>query len=309
VPLSSHQPRRSLFAHPEDRHCVLYHAVTLCAYGLAFALWLNPGWSGLDSALDRLLFCAAAVPMLGWIGAIDLGVNYHNHSHRPVFRSAALNRWISRSWGLTSGWSAPLWRHLHVQVHHREFLGPKDWSVARRRPDGRFESRLSFQLLHWPWRTAYHMVADFRAGRLDRRQALVELAWFAALWSIPFWIDPWMGLCLWVAPHCFANWVTLGCGMYVQHDGCHAFPADPTAQHSNEFHAPLYNWTMFNIGYHAQHHDFPGRHWSELPTGSCRQPGRTAEPQPAESQPAEPQAAEPQQPVLEPASAGAERAD
>jgi fatty acid desaturase len=53
--------------------------------------------------------------------------------------------------------------------------------------------------------------------------------------------------------------------MYVQHAGCEAFPADPRAPHSNDFLLPFFNRTMFCIGYHAEHHDHPGVHWSELP--------------------------------------------
>ena len=35
---------------------------------------------------------------------------------------------------------------------------------------------------------------------LERRRAVKELAIFLVLWSIPFWIDPVMALCLWVLP-------------------------------------------------------------------------------------------------------------
>lgn len=257
---------RPVFARPMDAHCAVYHVLTVAAYALAFALWLNPEHSGLDSLLGQVLFVGTVSPLLGWISAVDLGVNYHNHAHRVIFRRRWMNRWFERTWGVVAGWPAFLWCHSHVAVHHRFFMGPEDWSIPRRRADGRFEPLWSYSLFHWPWRTAYHLLRDFRYGRLARRRTVVEVAWFAVFWSIPFMIDPWMALWLWVLPQVFANTVTLAVGMYVQHAGCEAYPEAPDAAHSNQFLAPLYNRTMFNIGYHAVHHEHPGAHWSELPT-------------------------------------------
>ncbi len=92
-----------------------------------------------------------------------------------------------------------------------------------------------------------------------------ELAIFAVLWSIPFWIDPVMALCLWVFPQWVGNAVTMGSGMYVQHAGCVVkSDADPV-RHSNTFLSRFFNLTMFNIGYHVEHHEFPGVHWVDLP--------------------------------------------
>ena len=261
----SAERREGLFAHPEDVHCVLFHGAVLAAYGLAFFLWTHPETSGLDTRAEQALFVAVCAPLLGWIAGIDLGVVYHNHAHRPVFRSARLNRWITRTWGLPSGWPAILWQHLHLRVHHAHFLGPLDWSVPRRRPDGSFEPLWRYALLQWPFRSGYHLLRDAREGRLRVSKVAADCLWFAALWSIPFWIDPWMGLWLWILPQLFANHVTLSVGMYVQHAGCEHYPADPGHPHSNDFLAPGYNRTMFNIGYHAEHHDHPAAHWTELP--------------------------------------------
>jgi fatty acid desaturase len=254
-----------LFSHPQDLHCAIYHLIVVAAYAAAFWLWLHPEVSGVDGFWARAAFATGAAPLLGWISGIDVGVNFHNHTHRRIFRSAFLNRWFARQWTITGGWPAAYWHHLHVTVHHTYLLGERDWTVPRRDHHGRFESSLSYQLKHWPWRTARHFYLDIRDGRFDRRRAGKELLWFAALWSIPFWIDPVMALCLWVLPHCSANIITLGRGMYVQHAGCEAFPTNPTAPHSNDFTLRFFNLTMFNIGYHTEHHDYPGVHWSDLP--------------------------------------------
>ncbi|MEO0651508.1 MAG: fatty acid desaturase [Planctomycetota bacterium] len=253
----------------------MFHFAVLAAYAAAFGIWLRPDLSGVDSGLERALFVAVCVPMLGWVSGIDLGVVHHNHAHRPHFRKLGLNRWMTRIYGLPAGWPAILWQHLHLRVHHAYFLGPRDWSIPRRRADGSFEPLWRYALLQWPFRTGYHLLRDARYGRLRVSRVAFDCLVFLVLWSIPFWIDPWMALWLWVLPQLFANHVILSVGMYVQHAGCEAFPADRDHPHSNDFVAPGYNRTMFNIGFHAEHHDYPAAHWTELP--KLHASGRSAE--------------------------------
>ncbi len=98
-----------------------------------------------------------------------------------------------------------------------------------------------------------------------RRKALRELGIFLALWSIPFWIDPMMALWLWVLPHWIANTFIMGSGMYVQHSGCVEKSVERPMSHSTVFASGFFNMTMFNIGFHMEHHEYPRVHWSELP--------------------------------------------
>lgn len=274
-----------LLSRPEDSHCVVYHLCVVLAYGAAFWLWLHPELSGLDGFWPRAVFVVFAAPLLGWVSGIDLGVNYHNHTHRPIFTRRWLNRWFERVWTPFNAWPARWWRYLHVAVHHKYLLGEQDWSTRRRLPDGRYESSLAFQLRHWPWRHLGCIARDIRAGRFARREALVELFWFAVLWPIPFYVDPVMGLCVWLLPQWCGNCITMGRGMIVQHDGCEDWGNGQTVRHSNDFLLPFYNLTMFEIGYHAEHHDFPGVHWTELPRHWRQRRGQEA---PAEEPAAEP---------------------
>jgi fatty acid desaturase len=46
---------------------------------------------------------------------------------------------------------------------------------------------------------------------------------------------------------------------YLQHIECD--PAS-TSAHSRNFVSPLWNWFVFDNGYHSVHHDQPGLHWS-----------------------------------------------
>jgi len=74
-----------------------------------------------------------------------------------------------------------------------------------------------------------------------------------------------MALWLWVLPQWLANAWVMGSGMYVQHAGCVRKSAEKPVSHSNVFLSKFFNLTMFNIGYHLEHHEYPRVHWSELP--------------------------------------------
>jgi fatty acid desaturase len=260
-------------ARPEDIHCVVYHAVVLLGYAAAFWVYLHPDLAGLDSGLDKAAFVVAAASLLGWVSGVDVGVSFHNHTHRRIFKSPRLNRWLGRLWTFSGGWPSYFWEHLHVRVHHANVMEASDWTLPQRRPDGRFENVWRYCLLHWPWRYARHLWHDFRTGRGGHRvglRASKEFVIFAALWSIPFWIDVEMALLLWVLPHFVANCVTMGSGMYVQHAGGAPRSSGRRYQHSNTFLSRFFNLTMFNIGYHLEHHDYPGVHWADLPALHAR---------------------------------------
>jgi len=265
---AGHRGTLGVLAHPKDVHCVIYHLFCLLAYGCAFWLWLNPEVAGLTDVWSRLAFVAGSAVMLGWISGVDVGVNFHNHTHRRIFRQRWLNRWFGRLWTFSGGWPSFFWQHSHVVVHHANVLRPTDWTLPRKRPDGSWENFYTYCLLHWPFRYTVHLWKDFREGRGGRgvtRRAAKEFAIFLALWSIPFWIDPVMALGLWLLPHYLANVMVMGPGMYAQHAGCREPSAAEPYVHSNTFTSRFFNATMFNIGYHTEHHSFPLVHWSDLP--------------------------------------------
>lgn len=261
----SKSPRGWLLSHPKDIHCILYHLVCLCAYGCAFWLYLHPTQAGIDSLGSRVAFVLAAAIMLGWASGVDVGVNFHNHAHLPVFRSRLLNRWFARLWTFSGGWPSFFWHHSHITVHHLNLLRSEDWTLPERKADGSVEGYLRYSLLHWPWRYWVHLWRFFSARRELHRQALWEFLIFLGLWSIPFWIDPVMALGLWVLPQWIGNVSYMGAGMYLQHVGCVPKSAERPLTHSNVFTQRAFNLFMFNIGYHLEHHDHPSVHWSDLP--------------------------------------------
>jgi fatty acid desaturase len=262
--------RRRVFANPHDVHCVIFHLTCLAAYAIAFWLYKHPAVAGVSGPWSRFAFVFASAFMLGWISGIDVGVNFHNHAHRRIFTSRFLNKWFGRLWTFSGGWPSFFWEYAHVTVHHANLLGAEDWTVPKRNPDGVFENYYLYAFAHWPWRYFVHLWRDFSSGRVPGQKVLVESSIFLALWSIPFWIDPVMALWLWLLPHWIANVIIMGPGMYVQHAGCVPKSADRPVSHSNVYLSRFFNFTMFNIGYHLEHHDYPGIHWSELPKAHQR---------------------------------------
>jgi len=259
---------------------VIFNVVVLACYGTAFWIYLNPEAAGIGGVWDLVAFVLGAGFLLGWISGVNVGVNFHNHAHRPIFRSEAANRWFERVWTFSGGWPAFYWRHAHVTVHHAGLLGEDDWTMPRRRADGRFENLYRYVLLHWPWRFVPHLVRDFRARRGGEdvaRRAALEGAIFLALWSVPFLVDPVMGLVLWLFPQWIGNAVIMGAGMYVQHAGCEESTEERPYRHSNSFASRFFNLTMFNIGYHVVHHDYDQVHWSVLPAFHRRMKRRLVE--------------------------------
>jgi fatty acid desaturase len=74
-----------------------------------------------------------------------------------------------------------------------------------------------------------------------------------------------MAVWLWVLPHWIANSFVMGSGMYVQPSGCVEKTSAKPVSHSTVFASNFFNLTMFNIGFHLEHHEHPRVHWSELP--------------------------------------------
>jgi len=251
-------------SHPEDVHGLIFCAVHFAAIASAFWLWLHPALTGFTTPLDRLGFALGAGTWLGWSGGVNMGVNFHSHAHKPVFRHAALNRWAGRLWTLPGGIPSWWWRYKHLAVHHGHLGEARDWVQPKRRADGRYENLWLYVLLYWPWRWGYCFWREFRheARPSVRRRAWRELALFLPLFAIPFLVDPWMGLGLWLYPAWFGGSVVMGMGMYVQHAGGHD---GERYSHTTTFLSHWGNLTMFNAGFHVEHHERPSVHWSELP--------------------------------------------
>jgi len=259
---------RTILSHKQDIHSIIFHLLVLVCYASAFTIYLNADSVGLSSSSDLFAFVIASALMLGWISGIDTGVNFHNHIHREVFKSKSLNLWFGRFWSLVSGWPAIYWKHAHITVHHKCLLTSDDWTLPKTKKNGELENLFLYSLLHWPWRYLPCIHRDYKQGRIyfaTKSQFIKETIIFLLLWSIPFLIDPVMALGLWLLPQVIANVAVMGPGMYAQHYGCSCADNEHPYSHSNTFTSTFFNMTMFNIGYHIEHHQWSNEHWSTLP--------------------------------------------
>src|ERR1700722_11249934 len=125
--------RRRIFAHPQDFHCVIFHIACLVAYACAFWLYKHPALVGIHGLWSRGAFVLAAASALGWISGIDVGVNFHNHSHLRIFRSAFLNRWFARFWTFSAAWPSFFWEYTHT-IHHARLLAMMTGRCLNRTP-------------------------------------------------------------------------------------------------------------------------------------------------------------------------------
>jgi hypothetical protein len=178
--------RWHILSDPQDGHCLVFHIACLAAYCCAFWLYQHPKLAGVTGSWSRIAFVAASATMLGWISGINVGVNFHNHSHRPIFTLQFANRWFGRIWAFSGGWPSFFWEYCHVTIHHARLLGTDDWTLPKQNADGSFEDFRRYLFTHWPWRLMTHLWRDLTARRNLRRKSLRELIIFLALWSIPY---------------------------------------------------------------------------------------------------------------------------
>lgn len=250
-------------SHPEDAHGLLFCLLHFAAIGSAFWLWLHPQVTGFVTPTQKLGFALGAGMWLGWSGGINMGINFHSHAHKPIFKSDPLNRWFGRLWTVPGGIPSFWWRYKHLAVHHSHLGEERDWVQPLRRADGRYENMWIYIFLYWPWRWGYHFSRELRDAPVSmRRRAFWELALFAVPFSIPFFVDPWMALGLWLFPAWVGGSVIMGMGMYAQHAGG---TDENRFSHTTTFLSHFFNLTMFNAGFHVEHHEKPAVHWSELP--------------------------------------------
>ncbi|MFM2417595.1 MAG: hypothetical protein RL385_2318 [Pseudomonadota bacterium] len=205
--------------------------------------------------------------------ALACGVIAHNHNHCPTFRekwaNTAFGMWIS----LFYGYPTFAWVPTHNLNHHKYVNAEGDATITWRytnRHNAFVAITYFFVSSYFQSEpiNAYIKAARARKPALFRRIMAEYVVWgggyvsMAALAIALYGLMP--GLQLFALaigiPAFFSLW-TIMLFNYDQH--AHA---DSTSKydHSRSFTSPLLNFLLFNNGYHAAHHEFPGCHWTEL---------------------------------------------
>ncbi|KAI8608435.1 fatty acid desaturase-domain-containing protein [Chytriomyces sp. MP71] len=191
----------------------------------------------------------------------------HVSSHRRVFKSDVLDKWIPVFCAPFFGHSVYTYYLHHIKMHHVSDNSPLDISSTL---FYQRDSLLGF--LHYFFR--FYFLAFFDLPRYfmkhnQRNRALIalccEVGTFALMSFITYKFNTMaMVWCFWVPMT--ASRFGMMSGNWVQH----AFldPKDPLGgglHNSITIIESRYNFLNFNDGYHASHHLNAQRHWSEHP--------------------------------------------
>ena len=243
--------RRRFLVRPEDR-------LNLIRAALSVPILLLPAATGLPAGGAGFAYGVAV-----WFLLSDTNFLLHQHVHRPLTLSPAVNRGLDWLLSAATGMSAYNWRQQHVLRHHR---GDDSWGKAFewefRRPT--LIGAVSYGLRGVPIVFARPLWEAFVRGvlRNDRepvrfRAAFVEQACVAAFAGTLIAREP-----AFYGPYYFLVLFFTRVADYETHAGC-----DESAYgFANNTLSAAYNRVRNNFGYHTAHHLFPDAHWSELPT-------------------------------------------
>jgi hypothetical protein len=150
----------------------------------------------------------------------------HNFIHRPFFRSATANRTFSAYLSVLLGVPQSVWRVRHLR-HHAEGRATPDVAPTCR-------------------------VGPVQIGASVRRQMLIELGLVCALWITLAAIAPKTFLFVYLPGWAIGLALCQVHGYFEHYGG--------TTSH----YGWVYNALFFNDGYHVEHHQQPGAHWTRL---------------------------------------------
>ncbi len=187
----------------------------------------------------------------------------HNHLHKGIFKSKALNRAFRcvLSFGALYPASANVASHNLVH-HHFDDDGQPDWAAPE---NVSFRWHL-LNLIHFPNVVGPNTFSGVgRWARTTRQRDfrqqyyLEQAAAFGVTGLLLAW-DFWPALFFVVIPQLWGARGILRINL-IQHDGC---DTKSDWNHSRNFVGRAFNWVMCNNGYHTIHHNRAGLHWSVL---------------------------------------------
>ncbi len=194
---------------------------------------------------------------LRWVGIVQ-----HNHTHVPLFRHRGLNRAVDAALTFVSAVPHPLYRYLHVEIHHRFQNTPEDWTGPFFRAGASFPDR---PVPFWQycltttgrcWRRG--MPSTWRRHRtalliccLPGAVLVLGLVIVSPTRAALFLLLPWAATAVFLPA---TNWK--------QHVGC---SYESPSSSANVNFGLLHGVLAFNIGYHSAHHIRPAAHWTKLP--------------------------------------------
>jgi beta-carotene hydroxylase len=210
---------------------------------------------------------------LGCYLAAAAGVIAHNHNHCPTFSSKRANAAMSIYLSIFYGYPTFAWVPTHNANHHKFVNGPGDATITWRHTN----SNNMLVAFTYFFVSAYHQsdpIKEYIAKAKAKNPALYRqiitqyVVWAGthlSLFALALTLHgPKTGtivfVCALAIPAFYALWMIMMFN-YMQH-----VHADPWSEynHSRNYVGKLFNFLMFNNGYHTAHHENAGTHWSKL---------------------------------------------
>ena len=209
------------------------------------------------------------VPVLACSAFIQL-ISTHNAMHTPMFKNKRANRAWQCVLSICIGYPVSVFVPVHNLSHHLGLQTPRD---ILRTTEVRHRWNLLNLVHHMVMGTVHlHLLhfAYLATMRHSRPRWFRQVAWEAAtviawLVGIAIAFGPIPMLMVWLA--CVIGQLLIVGFGFVQHDGC---DAESTYDHSRNFTGALFNWFIFDNGFHAIHHNEPALHWSRCKTEHAR---------------------------------------
>jgi len=245
---------------PKDSWLVIYTALV----GITpFAIAL--------SDID-ILWWALLLPFQAWSIANLQNAPLHHHSHWSTFNNKTANKiyevLLSAIGGIThESWkNVHLTHHVHVNDHPVDGKTKDPISVFRNGKNGKVENFWSFCFSN----AIIDIINKFSFKHKDipkyildsRLRAIENMSWIVycgLIFLVDLQFGAWMILVYFVGH--FLNYAT----SYGEHWGVLDRRGD-TTQDSVGIYSKWYNWIGFGAGYHQEHHNKPGMHWTKLHT-------------------------------------------
>lgn len=241
-----------------DETWLLHHRADRRQIAIVAVYWALLGSMYFVPACRNVVFLVLAC-YFSFLNAVVI----HNHLHKGIFKSRALNRAFRCVLSFGNLYPASANIASHNLVHHQfDDDGQLDWADPR---------HVSFRwhllnLIHFPnvagpntFRGVSRWAKTTRQ-RDFRRQYGLELVFAFGLTGALLLRDPWTTIFFVLIPQLWGARGILRINL-IQHDGC-----DIASEwnHSRNFVGRFFNWIMCNNGYHTIHHNRAGLHWSVL---------------------------------------------
>ena len=247
---------------PKDIWMVLY----------TIALGLLP-FATIASDLD-FVWWLVILPFQAWLICNLQNAPLHHHSHWSTFNNKKANTVYELLLSMISGVTHQTWKwthlthHVHVNDHPVDGNTKDPVSVFKQGKNGEVENF---------WKFCFRGTINTMFGSLayaikssnkpsivyNSTQSTIEaLSWMVyciAIFAVDFNFGMWMMVVYFLAH--FLNYAT----SYGEHWGVLDRRGD-TTQDSVGIYSTWYNWIGFGAGYHQEHHNKPGMHWTKLYT-------------------------------------------